>query len=138
MYCPKCGTENADSASFCQSCGTSLAPAAQEQAPTQMVTAASQGVAPQPATPGLIPKVPNYLVWAIISLIFFFLPGGIVAVIYAVKVDNLLAAGDVAGAQHASGVAKAWCVVSTVIFCFGIVLSIILAIIGVGIGLSLV
>ena len=59
------------------------------------------------------------------------------AVVYSVKVDNLLGVGDISGAQHASNVAKTWCIVSTAVFCFWIVVAVVFAIIGATIGLSL-
>jgi len=61
---------------------------------------------------GSRPNVPNHLVWAILCTLFCCLPGGIVAIIYASKVDGLVAAGDVAGAQAASDSAKMWCMIS--------------------------
>lgn len=68
-----------------------------------------------PVRRGYIPRVPNHLVWAIFSVLFF-LPSGIAAVIYASRVDGLLASGHVAGAWEASAKSKVWCIVSTVIF----------------------
>ena len=46
--------------------------------------------------------------WAIATLILCFWPTGIVAVVYASKVGNRLAVGDVPGAQEASRKAKMW------------------------------
>ena len=46
--------------------------------------------------------------WAI-ATIFCFWPLAIVAIVYASKVGNRLALGDVPGAQVASGKAKMWC-----------------------------
>jgi hypothetical protein len=58
---------------------------------------------------GTIPNIPSYLGWAIATLILCFWPTGIVAIVYATKVGNLLAVGDVYGAQEASKKAKMWC-----------------------------
>ena len=61
MFCPKCGTENSDSASFCQKCGESLAP--KEAKPTG-------------TSVGLEPNVAGLLCYAlgwITGLIFFLL-----------------------------------------------------------------
>lgn len=64
----------------------------------------------QPApTYGMVPKIPSYLGWAIATLILCFWPTGIAAVVYASRVGNKLAIGDVAGAQEASRKAKMWC-----------------------------
>jgi hypothetical protein len=71
---------------------------------------------------GQAPRIPSHLAWAIVSLLFFFLIGGIVAVVYASRVDSRLASGDIAGAQEASNKAKTWCVVSTVLFVVGVVI----------------
>lgn len=49
---------------------------------------------------------PNYLVWAILSTILFFLPLGIVSIVFAAQVNSKWAMGDVAGAERASGLAK--------------------------------
>ena len=64
----------------------------------------------QPAYPGgVLPNIPSYLGWAIATLILCFWPTGIVAIVYATKVGNLLAVGDVYGAKEASHKAKMWC-----------------------------
>lgn len=57
-------------------------------------------------------KVPNHMVGAILTTLFCCLIGGIVAMVYAGKVNTRLAKGDVAGAQAASKVAKRWIVAS--------------------------
>jgi len=56
--------------------------------------------------------VPSYLVWAILCTLCCCLPGGIVSIVYAAKVDGLLAAGDIEGARDASGKAKMWAIIS--------------------------
>ncbi|MET0288429.1 MAG: CD225/dispanin family protein [Pseudoxanthomonas sp.] len=79
----------------------------------------------QAAAPG---PIPNHLVWAIIATIFSLclccgIPGlitGIVAIVFAAKVNSLLAAGDFVGAQRASNTAKTWCIVTTVFAALGI------------------
>ena len=71
---------------------------------------------------GVMPRVASYMGWAIATLILCFWPTGIVAVVYASRVGNLLAMGDVRGAQEASKKAKTWCWVT---FGIGIALCII-------------
>ncbi len=61
MFCPKCGTENSDSAKFCQKCGESLAP--KEARPT------GTSVGLEPNLAGLLCYA---LVW-ITGVIFFLL-----------------------------------------------------------------
>jgi hypothetical protein len=108
MYCPKCGKENAEGASFCQSCGADFsvpAPGAMPSPPPY------QGA---PVQPGQVPHVPNYLVWSIICIFLCWLLA-IPAIVNAVRVDSLLAVGDVAGARAASSRAKGWAIAATVV-----------------------
>ena len=56
----------------------------------------------------------NYLVWAIISTICCCIPTGIVAIIYASKVNPAVQMGDMAAARDASEKAALWCVISFV------------------------
>ncbi len=103
MFCPECGTKNDESASVCSRCGTSF-----------------QTVSPpifETATPSQ--HVPSYFAQAIIVTILCCLPLGIVAIVYAAQVSGKLLAGDIAGAQNASKMAKTWCWVA---FGSGIVL----------------
>ena len=60
------------------------------------------------------PNIPNHLVWAILTTPFCCLPLGIVSIINAAKVNSLVAAGDIAGAQAASAAAKKWAIWSAV------------------------
>lgn len=89
-------------------------------------------VSPPPAptsTPLPAGSVPNHLVWAIIATVFSLclccgIPGlitGIVAIVYAAKVNSLLNAGDVEGARRASNTARIWCWVTTALAIIGIV-----------------
>ena len=57
---------------------------------------------------GTIPNIPSYMGWAIATLILCFWPTGIVAVVFASRVGNRLALGDIPGAQEASRKAKMW------------------------------
>ncbi|WCE04972.1 CD225/dispanin family protein [Pseudoxanthomonas sp. JBR18] len=80
---------------------------------------------PQAAAPG---PIPNHLVWAIIATVFSLclccgIPGlitGIVAIVFAAKVNGLLAAGDFDGALRASKNAKTWAIVTTVLAAIGL------------------
>ena len=87
MFCKSCGKEIDDKAVICPACG------------------ATTGVAGA-ATPAI--KVENHLVGAILTTLCCCLPGGIVAIVYASKVNTLVAQGDVAGAQKAANTAKNW------------------------------
>jgi hypothetical protein len=74
---------------------------------------------PQPPQAGLgarlpmiSPHIPSYLWQSIIATLFCCMPFGIVAIVYAAKVDSLLAVQDYLGAQSASDSAKIWVGVS--------------------------
>ena len=64
----------------------------------------------QPAAmaPMYAQKVPNYLWQSIVATLLCCMPFGIVAIVFAAKVDSLAASGDIAGAQAASKSARTW------------------------------
>lgn len=76
-----------------------------------------QGYNPQgyPYGPGQQGPPPSYLAWAIISTLCCCMPFGIVAIIYASKVNSLWLRGDVSGAQKASQRAQLWTILAIVI-----------------------
>ncbi|HUH08731.1 MAG TPA: CD225/dispanin family protein [Egibacteraceae bacterium] len=55
---------------------------------------------------------PNHLVWAILTTVFCCLPFGIPSIVFAAQVNGKWAAGDVAGAQRSSDMAKKWAIAS--------------------------
>ncbi|MEP7016925.1 MAG: CD225/dispanin family protein [Actinomycetota bacterium] len=67
---------------------------------------------------------PNYLVWAILSTIFCFLPLGIVSIVFSAQVNSKWAIGDVAGAQRASELAKKLTIWTVVVGVIGGVLAV--------------
>jgi hypothetical protein len=58
--------------------------------------------------------IPNYLWQSIVVTLLCCLPGGIVAIVYATRVQNRQQLGDIQGALDASQKAKTWCIVSLV------------------------
>lgn len=61
------------------------------------------------------PVIPNYLWQSIVVTLLCCLPFGIPAIVYAAKVDGLVARGDWEAARRASGSAKTWCLVSFIL-----------------------
>lgn len=75
-----------------------------------------QPVGQQPMQPAVTePCPPTNLVWAIITTILCCLPAGIVAIIYALKVQNKYREGDIEGAKRASEVGAWWCIASIIL-----------------------
>ena len=73
----------------------------------------SQNWTPPPvAGGGSETPVPNYLVWAIVSICGCGWPLAIPAIIFATQVNSKLAAGDIAGAQEASRKAKLFAMIA--------------------------
>lgn len=91
---------------------------------------------PQPAAmsanqmPGTIP---NYLWQSIAVTVLCCMPFGVVSIIYAAKVDGLVARGDIAGATAASKSAKTWITAAVASW---IVIAAIYAVIIIGAGVS--
>ena len=96
MFCRYCGTENADNAPTCISCGNPLTN------PYQGTVHAAVGPAPPTGKP------PNHLVQAILVTLCCCLPFGIVAIVYAAQVDSKWNMGDYQGAMVASQNANRW------------------------------
>lgn len=65
-----------------------------------------------PDEPAFCP--PTYLVWSILACLCCCLPGGIVAIIYATKVQPAWDRGDRAAARRYSERAGLWCIISFV------------------------
>lgn len=88
MYCNKCGCQIDNGAVACLLCGTQLE----------------------------VSSIPSYLALAVISTVCCCLPTGIVAIVYANKVNTRIMRGDVAGAQEASKKARLWAWIGIIAF----------------------
>ena len=102
MYCPTCGSESDEGARFCKNCGQSLA---SEPVPDEGV---HRYMPEQASAHGESPYVSNHLVWAILTTIFCCIPFGIVSIVYAAKVNGMVATGNTDDARQASKKAKTW------------------------------
>ena len=69
------------------------------------------------------PRVPNHLVWAILSTIFCCLPLGVVAIVYAAQVNGMLDAGNYRGARRASRNARIWAIAAMALAAISITLA---------------
>ncbi len=113
MYCNNCGAANSDHAKWCSNCGKELSASAQTPVPP---------LPPGYPPPQAGPRVESYLVHSILVTVFCCLPLGIPAIVYAARVNNKLAVGDINGAMEASGQAKTWCwiaLIAGLVFGFG-------------------
>ena len=123
MYCPNCGAENSEDATYCANCGHELrrteTPGMDVPPPQQPPPPPQPGAQPSYAPQSSQAEVPNYLVQAILTTVFCCLPLGIVSIVYAAQVNGKVAAGDHAGALESSRNARRWAWIS---FGTGIVL----------------
>ena len=60
------------------------------------------------------PMPPTYLAWSIVAMLLCCIPTGIVALIYATKVEPRYEGGDLEGARKASDSAEMWLIVTIV------------------------
>ena len=97
---------------------------------TEVATAASVAAADGPVVtsatlspaPNSGEQIPTYLWQSIVAIIFCCLPAAVVSLVYAIKVDPAIQAGDIAKAKEASKNAKMWFWIA---FGLGIVVNII-------------
>jgi len=75
-------------------------------------------------------KVANYLWQSIVVTVLCCLPFGIVAIVFAAKVNGLVQAGKIEEAQAASNTAKMWCWIS---FGVGLVVIILQILLNIGV-----
>ncbi|MBF0457280.1 MAG: CD225/dispanin family protein [Nitrospirae bacterium] len=94
IYCCRCGTQNEDNYYKCVKCEALL-----HEAPGGRGNPAEE-------------RIPDYLVWSILTTLFCCLPVGIVAIVYSARVGTKITAGDIAGARDSSKKAKMWCWIS--------------------------
>ena len=94
MFCPNCGNQIDRGMAFCTKCGAQIGG--------------------RPMAPVARGGIKSHMVGAILQLIVC-LPAGIVPLIYASKVNEKLAQGDIAGAQEASNKASLWINIGTAI-----------------------
>ena len=105
MFCAECGASINDKAVVCPKCGV----------PVTGSNIAMAGNA----------QVPNHMVGAILTTVFCCLIGGIIAIVYASKVNTKLAQGDIAGAQAASKAANGWIIANVIVgLLFGLIYAI--------------
>ncbi len=104
MFCRNCGNQIDSQMAFCMKCGAPVG-----------------GGQPAPVARG---QIKNHMVGAILQLIVC-IPAGIAPLIYACKVNEKLAQGDIAGAQEASRKALKSINIGTAIIGGLIILSII-------------
>lgn len=113
MNCPNCNQPlPSETSAFCPGCGARIG--AEAAAAPQPQTQAVQGVPVQ--------TVPSHLALGIISTLCCCLPLGIVSIVYAAQVSNLVAAGNIAAAEEASRKAKFWGILSVAIGAVGTVI----------------
>jgi len=91
----------------------------------------SQAPSPYPHAVG---PIPNYLWQSIVVTLLCCLPFGVVAIVFAAKVDSLRNAGDIQGALAASKNAKTWCMIGGGIGLLLVLAWIALAIVGAAVG----
>lgn len=102
MYCPHCGTENAENVWSCQACGAPLTNPYEANAAAPGVALPSGPVFNWLA-PAIVATVISSLCGCVIAL-----PCGIVAIVYAAQVNGYLRSNEIAQAVRSARLARTW------------------------------
>ena len=107
MFCSSCGAEISDQAAICPKCGVSLSAKPspntnQEIKPSAVVSET---------------KVPDYLIWSIVSTFCCCAPIGIGAIIFSLRARQQQKANDIASAQTSAKYAL-WFLIAAVVLGF--------------------
>jgi len=119
MNCPNCHNAIPDDSAYCPKCGYNIA---QNTGNTNQNQNWSRFNDPQYTR-----HIPNNLVWAILTTIFCCLPFGIVSIVYAAKVDELVATHRYAEAEKASRNARNWAIAAAICSIGGLIIYCIFA-----------
>lgn len=108
-FCPNCGSQLQDGASYCPNCGSSVnnQPSAPQTYPTNAPQGYFNGA---PRRPDPIPTG-GMIAWSIITLLLCTIPG-IVALVKTLGINKALTEAD---QQKALSSAKTWCIVGTIL-----------------------
>ena len=106
--CINCYREIPDDSIFCPYCGVRQYAEQNQSTGQEEVQESAQQTAGQASGENWVP----YLVLAIISTVCCCPPFGIVAIVYAARINNAIIANDSAEAQRAAGNARIWLIVA--------------------------
>ena len=106
--CINCYREIPDDSIFCPYCGVRQYAEQNQSAGQEEAQESAQQTAGQASGENWVP----YLVLAIISTVCCCPPFGIVAIVYAARINNAIIANDSAEAQRAAGNARIWLIVA--------------------------
>ena len=118
-YCPHCGSQVDSSATFCSSCGGKL-----PETPSTSATERELNI--------------SSLIWAIVTTIFFFLPLGVLAIVFTVLAkDSPTDEEEAKNLRYAKNCNLAGTLIFAVLFVIGIVGTILSAISALALGAGL-
>lgn len=106
--CINCYREIPDDSIFCPYCGVRQYAEQNQSTGQEEAQESAQQTAGQASGENWVP----YLVLAIISTVCCCPPFGIVAIVYAARINNAIIANDSAEAQRAAGNARIWLIVA--------------------------
>ena len=104
MFCPNCGAQAADGASFCTECGTPLN--GRFQSCPQTMNLQNQPFPQAQMNAVQYVSMETYLVHNILATIFCFFPVGIAGLVFSILAKNALSNGNIQAAKSNADVAK--------------------------------